>query len=354
MASLFKWHFRAVLKYSTVFHWRSVLARSLCGSWASASCIHSGVLMQKCRDKLIGLLVTRNATQPQKETFWAASQWSVCRRFKVDVEVEFDFQQRHQFIMDMEHVLLSKVGAGAPMTFPRNYRDLESQGCRRTNRPTLHLSPNVFSWSQNALATQRSLLIRCERTLGLELEESWTCRQSFVDIFVKFTPVFVWMYWQAARPQYCLTQTASSPQSLTIWRFTLCTVFNGCGLSADNQWSIDWLIDWLIDNWLIDRSIDAWSDLNLKTLVRVGSVRGQRRPSWWTVSMRVTTSALVNWLMVIVCVWNDIEFLRHAGAVAVRFICRASIANPRVFYTQHRMKWRHRIYGYDTTAILWV
>jgi len=293
MASLFKWHFRAVLKYSTVFHWRSVLARSLCGSWASASCIHSGVLMQKCRDKLIGLLVTRNATQPQNETFWAAFQWSVCRRFKVDVEVEFDFQQRHQFIMDMEHVLLSKVGAGAPMTFPRNYRDLESQGCRRTNRPTLHLSPNVFSWSQNALATQRSLLIQCERTLGLELEESWTCRQSFVDIFVKFTPVFVWMYWQAARPQYCLTQTASSPQSLTIWRFTLCTVFNGCGLSADNQWSIDWLIDWLIDNWLIDRLIlgVTWTWRRWFGLVVCAgsgvlpggqSVWGWRRQRWWT------------------------------------------------------------------------
>jgi len=31
---------------------------------------------------------------------------------------------------------------------------------------------------------------------------------------------------------------------LTILRFILCTVFNGCGLSAENEWLIDWLIDY--------------------------------------------------------------------------------------------------------------
>jgi len=39
----------------------------------------------------------------------------------------------------------------------------------------------------------------------------------------------------------------------------------------------------------------------------------------------VTTTTLVNWL-VIICVWNSVELLRQAGAVAVRFICRASIS----------------------------
>ena len=40
--------------------------------------------------------------------------------------------------------------------------------------------------------------------------------------------------------------------------------------------------------------------------------------------MRVTsTRTLLNWLA-IVCVWNGVELLRQAGAVAVRFICRVS------------------------------
>jgi len=40
--------------------------------------------------------------------------------------------------------------------------------------------------------------------------------------------------------------------------------------------------------------------------------------------MRVTsTTTMVNWIAII-CVWNGVEVLRHARAVAVRFICRAS------------------------------